>query len=49
MVAANGDPLRAQEIEENISAEWWLRWREYNTATTRANKMLNNRRENGVR
>jgi len=24
--AADGDPLRAMEIEENVSAEWWYRW-----------------------
>jgi hypothetical protein len=24
--AAHGDPLRAQEIEESVSAEWWHRW-----------------------
>jgi hypothetical protein len=24
--AANYDPLRAQEIEERVDAEWWSRW-----------------------
>lgn len=24
--AAGGDPLRAMEIEERISEEWWERW-----------------------
>jgi len=24
--AANYDPLRAMEIEEGISEEWWTRW-----------------------
>lgn len=48
MVAADGDPLRAQEIDENISEEWWMRWQEYNTATNRAQQMLANRRKHGV-
>jgi len=24
--AANYDPLRAQEIEERVNAQWWSRW-----------------------
>jgi hypothetical protein len=24
--AANGDPLRAAEIEKNIDVLWWKRW-----------------------
>ena len=27
--AASGDPLRAQELEEKLSATWWRRYQEY--------------------
>ena len=36
--AANGDPLRAQEIEVNISQEWWERWMANRDAIVKAKK-----------
>lgn len=36
--AANGDPLRAMEIEERVSEEWWARWQAYSRAQAAAAK-----------
>jgi len=32
--AANGDPLRAQELEEKLAKEWWLKYRAYGKVAT---------------
>lgn len=34
--AAEGDPLRAQEMEERLSREWWERWMIYTREKARA-------------
>lgn len=36
--AANGDPLRAQEIEENLTAYWWSRYQEYTKERSKVKK-----------
>lgn len=33
---AQGDPLRAQEIEEGLTEEWWFRWLAWNSEMNRA-------------
>jgi hypothetical protein len=38
--AAGGDPLRAMEIEERISQEWWERMGEYNSIKADVDKEL---------
>ena len=35
MDAAQGDPLKAQQMEENLSETWWERWLEWHTATAK--------------
>ena len=34
--AAGGDPLKAQEWEQNLSAEWWHYWVSYNNERAEA-------------
>lgn len=36
MAAAKGDPLRAMEIEERLSEEWFWRWRAWDEEQARA-------------
>ena len=36
--AAGGDPLRAQEIEDEISQDWWERWSLWNKLKAQGQK-----------
>ncbi len=38
--AAGMDPLRAQVIEDQVSAEWWMRYVTYRRAEAQAAKHL---------
>jgi hypothetical protein len=38
--AAQGDPLRASEIEANLTQEWWEYWRVWRNETAKANEEL---------
>lgn len=38
LLAANGDPLRAQEIEERVTEEWWERWKVWTDAQGEAKR-----------
>jgi hypothetical protein len=38
MTAAEGDPLRAQELENEVSQYWWERWLVYREEQAKAQK-----------
>jgi len=45
--AASGDPLRAQEIEETLTKEWWLKYRAYGKVMTSVMKEAERKLKSG--
>jgi len=41
--AANNDPLRAMEIEEKVTAEWWAYWQTFKKELAEASHELANK------
>ena len=45
MEAADGDPLRAQEMTERLEPEWWERWLMWRGERDAAQKAAANRKK----
>lgn len=45
LIAADGDPLRAQEIEDDLNAKWYYRWLTFREARSGARKLEENKQE----
>ena len=45
--AAKGDPLKAQELEEGLTKDWWMKYRAYGKAVTRIMKAQEQKSKRG--
>ena len=45
--AAKGDPLKAQELEEGLTKDWWMKYRAYGKAVTRIVKAKEKKLKSG--
>ena len=45
--AANGDPLRAQELEETLTKDWWLKYKAYSRVATQVMKAAERKAKHG--
>jgi len=45
--AASGDPLRAQELEEKLTKDWWLKYRAYEKVMTTVMKEAERKLKSG--